>query len=84
MDNLSELSNETLYEYMRNALVTSCRAIGHTKSHMNGVFANAYRNELNRRGEKLPRYDLNHIFTDDKGWRSGQIKLGVYNGSGSF
>jgi len=84
MDDLKTLSTETLYTYMRNALVTSCRAIGHTKSHSNGVFANAYRNELNRRGEKLPRYDLNQILTDDRGWRSSQIELGTYNGPGSF
>jgi len=80
---LKTLTTETLYEYMRNALVTSCQAIGHGKSYQNGVFANAYRNELNRRGENLPRYDLNHILVDDKGWRSKQIELGTYNGTGS-
>lgn len=83
MDNLSELPTTTLYEYLRNALTTSCRAIGHTKSHMNGVMANRYRNELNIRGQGLPCYDLNQILVEDGNWRSQQIAAGTYNGPGS-
>jgi hypothetical protein len=86
MDNLSKLTTETLYAYMRNALITSCRASGHTKAHMNGVFANQYRDELNNRGENLPTFDLYQLFPSDSDadWRSVQRNLGVYNGTGSF
>jgi len=86
MDNLSKLTTQTLYAYMRNALITSCQAIGHTKSHMNGVFANQYRDELNKRGENLPTFDLYQLFPSDSDddWRSAQRELGVYNGTGSF
>jgi hypothetical protein len=81
--NLSEIPTPDLYEYLRNALTTSCRAIGHTKSHMNGVMANQYRDELNIRGQGLPCYDLNQILIDDGNWRSQQIAAGTYNGAGS-
>lgn len=86
MDNLSKLTTETLYTYMRNALITSCKAFGHTKSHMNGAYANRYRDELNKRGENLPTFDLYKLFPSDSDaeWRSEQEKLGVYNGTGSF
>ena len=86
MDNLSKLTTKTLYTYMRNALKTSCKAGGHHKSRMNGVFANQYRDELNKRGENLPAFDLYQLFPSDSDadWRSEQRKLGVYNGTGSF
>lgn len=83
---LKNLTTETLYDYMRNALVTSCRAIGHTKAHMNGVYANKYRDELNKRGEKLPTFDLYKLFPSDSDaeWREQQRNLGTYNGRGCF
>ena len=83
---LSSTKTATLYTYMRNALITSCQAIGHTKSHMNGVYANKYRDELNNRGEKLPTFDLDKLFPSDSDaeWRSQQRDLGTYNGAGSF
>ena len=86
MDNLSQLKTETLYTYLSNSLITSCRAIGHTKAHMNGVYANQYRDELTKRGEKLPTFDLNKLFPSDSDieWRSQQRDLGTYNGPGSF
>jgi len=83
---LSSLPNSTLYTYLRNALITNCRAIGHTKSHMNGVYANRYRDELNKRGENLPTFDLDKLFPSDSDaeWRDQQRDLGTYNGAGSF
>jgi hypothetical protein len=87
MDDLSQLTTETLYTYMRNALATGSGCIGHTKAHMNSVKANAYRDELNKRGEKLPAFDLNTLFPEKEDWadwRSFQRDHGTYNGPGSF
>ena len=86
MDNLSQLSTETLYTYMCNSLATGAGCTGHTKAHYNQWRANQYRNELNKRGEKLPKFDLSKLFPkeDDADWRSSQRKLGIYNGPGSF
>ena len=71
---------------MRNALATKVGCIGHTKAHMNGVRANMYRDELNKRGENLPSFDLDKLFPSDSDaeWRSSQYELGTYNGDGSF
>jgi hypothetical protein len=54
---------------------------------MNSVKANAYRDELNKRGEKLPAFDLNTLFPEKEDWadwRSFQRDHGTYNGPGSF
>jgi len=86
MDNLSQLKTETLYTYMRNALATEAGAIGHTKSHFNTWRANKYRDELNKRGENLPTFDMVLMFPSDSDaqWRSEQRDLGTYNGPGAF
>ena len=83
---LSSLSTTTLYTYMRNALITNCQCLGHYKSRMNGVYANKYRDELNKRGEKLPTFDLDKLFPSDSDaeWRSQQRDLGTFNGPGAM
>ena len=84
MSNLTNVSTETLYTYMRNALHTARVCTGHTKAHWGFIRANDYRDELNNRGEQLPDYDLSLLFVEDDGWRSQQSKMGEYNGEGSF
>ena len=84
MNSLTNLSTETLYTYMRNALRTANTCTGHTKAHWGYVRANQYRDELNKRGENLPDYDLSRLFVEDGGWQDQQSALGVYNGEGSF
>jgi hypothetical protein len=83
MSNLSSISTNTLYAYMRNALNTATTCTGHTKAHWCFVHANRYRDELNNRGEQLPDYDLSRLFVEDEGWRSQQVEMGEFNGDGS-
>ena len=84
MSNLTNVSTETLYTYMRNALHTARVCTGHTKAHWGFIRANEYRDELNNRGEQLPDYDLSRLFVEDDGWRSQQSEMGEFNGEGSF
>ena len=73
-----------LIQWMKNALATSCCA-GHTKGHMNEVFASNYRAELIRRGCTLPSIDCWECFRkDDHSYRQELIEGGTYNGPGSF
>ncbi len=80
---MENISTKTLYTYMQNALYTGAVCGGHSKAHWNHVRANEYRDELNRRGENLPTYDLERLFVDDNGWRKSQIELGEFNGEGA-
>ena len=73
-----------LIQWMKNALATSCCA-GHTKGHMNEVFASNYTAELIRRGCTLPSIDFWECFRkDDHSYRQELIEGGTYNGPGSF
>jgi len=81
---MKNISTKTLYTYLRNALKTGVCCSGHTKSHWNFVKANEYRDILNERGENLPSHDLAALSPRDPVWYDAQLKLGKYNGSGSF
>ena len=81
---MTSISTKTLYTYMRNALHTGATCGGHSKSHFNHVRANEYRDILNERGEELPEHDLSLLSPRDPVWYDAQLKLGKYNGSGSF
>jgi len=80
---MENISTNTLYIYLQNALRTGATCLGHSKAHWNYVKANEYRDELNRRGEDLPTYDLERLFVEDNGWRESQINLGEFNGEGA-
>ena len=80
---MENISTKTLYTYLQNALYTGATCTGHTKAHLNYVKANEYRDELNRRGENLPTYDLERLFVEDNGWRESQTNLGEFNGEGA-
>jgi len=80
---MKNISTKTLYTYLQNALHTGATCLGHSKAHWNFVKASEYRDELNRRGENLPTYDLERLFVDDDGWRDSQINLGEFNGEGA-
>ena len=80
---MKDLSTNTLYIYLQNALHTGATCLGHSKAHWNFVRASEYRDELNKRGENLPTYDLERLFVDDNGWRESQINLGEFNGEGA-
>jgi len=73
MRDLTNLSNEQLEQFRRNALATDHGCSGHTKSHWNNAYYQHYTEELVKRGVKLPDMD-----------RFELAKLGVYNGEGSF
>ena len=73
MRDLTNLSNEQLETFRRNALATDYGAIGHTKSHWNHVYYRRYTEELEKRGVELP---------SETGFELA--KLGTYNGEGSF
>lgn len=77
------MEKQELYTNMRNALATASKCIGHNKAHWNYVKANQYRDQLNKLGENLPTYDLSSLFIDDN-WYNEQIKLGEYNGNGTY
>tara|TARA_R100001440_G_scaffold39871_1_gene59455 strand:+ start:195 stop:440 length:246 start_codon:yes stop_codon:yes gene_type:complete len=80
---MENISTKTLYIHLQNALHTGATCTGHTKAHLNYVKANEYRDELNRRGENLPTYDLERLFVEDNGWRESQTNLGEFNGEGA-
>jgi len=81
---MKNISTKKLYTYMRNALHTGATCGGHSKSHFNHVRANEYRDILNERGENLPEHDLAALTPRDPVWYDAQLKLGEYNGEGSF
>jgi|DEB0MinimDraft_10_1074344.scaffolds.fasta_scaffold58406_2 hypothetical protein len=73
MRDLTNLSNEQLEQFRRNALATDYGCIGHNKSHWNHAYFRAYTDELIKRGVELPDIDGFEL-----------AKLGVYNGEGSY
>jgi len=80
---MKNIPTKTLYTYLQNALCTGSTCGGHSKAHWNFVRANEYRDELNRRGENLPDYDLQRLFVEDNNWRKSQRDLGKFNGEGA-
>ena len=76
-------TDEELFDWMANALATtSC--IGHTKGHMNEVFAENYRDELVSRGHDIPTIDFWESLDETDSYRETLQKKGTYNGVGSF
>ena len=73
MRDLTNLSNEQLEQFRRNALATDYGCIGHNKSYWNNAYFQAYTEELVKRGVELP---------DIEGFELA--KLGQYNGEGSY
>ena len=55
-EELDGFSNDELLTFYCNAAKTHDNAIGHTKSHNNGVQAKLYAAELSARGEFVPEY----------------------------
>ena len=68
---LSTDSVENLLEWLANATTTDARALGHHKGEMNERLAASYKEELLRRGIKIPA-------------REELYEVGVFNGPGSF
>jgi len=74
-------SDEQLFQWMYNALATTT-CTGHTKAHMNGCRARAYRAQLIERGHDVPELD----FWSDPEWEYMEfcIERGTYNGEGAY
>ena len=73
MRDLTNLSNEQLEQFRRNALATNYGCAGHNKSYWNNAYFQAYTEELVKRGVELP---------DTTGFELAE--LGQYNGEGSY
>jgi hypothetical protein len=73
MRDLTNLSNEQLEQFRRNALATNYGCAGHNKSYWNNAYFQAYTEELVKRGVELP---------DTAGFELAE--LGQYNGEGSY
>ena len=82
-DEISKASDDTLYEWMANAIATTA-CIGHTKGHMNEGRARAYREALIERGHEVPEIDFWKCLDDPNSYRDELHKLGTYGGAGSF
>jgi hypothetical protein len=83
-EQIKTATDADLTQWLKNALATSCCA-GHTKGHMNEVFAKQYRQELIERGNSIPSIDFWECFrADDHSYRQELIEGGTYNGPGSF
>jgi hypothetical protein len=54
MRDLTNLSNEQLEQFRRNALATNYGCAGHNKSYWNNAYFQAYTEELVKRGVELP------------------------------
>lgn len=78
-------SDETLFEWMSNALATTC-CIGHTKGHENETRASFYRRKLIERGHDVPVIDFWKTIETPSGfsYRSLMISKGKYGGAGSY
>ena len=77
-------SNETLRQWMANAVTTGAQCSGHGKGHQNDVLAKQYRNALIERGENVPEIDFWKCLDDPNSYRDQLYKVGEYNGPGSF
>lgn len=70
MEDLTQVQQDELLEWLANARTTGARALGHTKSEMNARLVRLYERELERRNVRIP--------TDDE-----LYDVGVFNGVGS-
>jgi hypothetical protein len=70
MEDLTQVQQDVLLQWLANARVTKASALGHTKSEMNARLVRLYIRELERRNVRVP--------TDDE-----LFDVGVFNGVGS-
>ncbi len=78
---LHTLSDADLEQYLANAYVTQCQALGHTKTFSNERIMNVYREELIQRGYNIPRLGL---FDDADEYKKELAAVGVFNGPGTI
>jgi len=80
MSDLETVSTEELRQWLANAFVTACKALGHGKTASNMQKVERYRGELASRGEEVPKLGL---FDGNNGYKQRLCEQGLFNGPGS-
>ena len=80
LDDTRNVSSAELHEWLANAFVTACQALGHGKTAINERVVEMYREELNNRGECIPPLGL----FEESDFKQSLYKRGVFNGPGSW
>jgi len=80
LQDIKNVSSAELHEWLANAFVTGCQALGHGKTATNERVVEMYRKELNDRGECIPSLGL----FEESDFKQSLHKRGVFNGPGSF
>jgi hypothetical protein len=79
MKDIKKVSSAELHQWLANAFVTACQALGHGKTASNQQQVEMYRRELNDRGERLPSLGL----FEESAFKQSLYGRGVFNGPGS-
>ena len=77
---IKSLTDNELMQYLANAYVTRCLALGHGKTASNDALVNRYRNELIARGHTIPELGL---FPPKSEFLDRLINRGMFNGPGA-
>lgn len=80
LQDIKKVSSAELHEWLANAFVTACQALGHGKTVMNERVVEMYRKELNDRGEYIPPLGL----FEESDFKQSLHNRGVFNGPGSW
>lgn len=79
MENVKSIQSNELHQWLANAFVTGCQALGHGKTARNHHLVELYREELSSRGEVVPALGL----FDNSSYKEQLYVIGVFNGPGS-